>query len=540
MSDGVNLAADLCLPDGPGPWPVVLTRTPYHRAGGAAGGEWYTSRGYAYVVQDVRGKHDSDGVFRPLEDEAADGQDTLSWVAGERWCNGRVGLVGKSYLGIVQIPAAAGGHESLKCILPGVAPNDFFTDWIRYDGCFALANMLRWPFEHASARCRTAVPASQWSSVWRAALGATLEDVEGILGLGLKTTRRWLEHDSRDAYWEALDQRLMYGEVGCPGLHQGGYFDHLSRGQFQAFRGISGNGATSAARDGQRLIVGPWGHSSCTVPTYGCWDFGPEAAIDDTAYRQRYLDLWLKEIDDGAGDDPAVRYFLMGENRWEHADTWPPAGVEKQSWYLSSSGGSGRLGREKPKGAESDRYTYDPTDPVTTRGGQVYWGLNEMVEVGPADQAPVIGRDDVLIYRSEVLGRPLRMAGDVELDLWFTSSAEDTDIVAKLCVVEPLGRVVVLSLGSLRARFRNSWSEPAPLPPGEPVRLQVQMNNLAYTFAPGTRIALIVTSSCFPRILPNPNTYTRTWAETKPTVAEQHVLHSPSHCSCVRLPVLVN
>ena len=143
MSDGVHLATDVWFPDGHGPFPVLFFRTPYHRKGAGSTGSAYTSGGYAYVKQDTRGKYDSEGEFHPLVYEARDGHDTLNWIAEQKWCNGRIGMVGNSYPGVVQIPAASGGHEDLKCIVPGVAPNSFFRDWIRYDGCFALANAVQ-------------------------------------------------------------------------------------------------------------------------------------------------------------------------------------------------------------------------------------------------------------------------------------------------------------------------------------------------------------------------------------------------------------
>ena len=138
---GIHLATDVYLPDGPGPFPVLLTRTPYHRAGAVGAAPTYTDWGYAYAVQDCRGKYDSGGTFRPLVDEEEDGAAAINWIAEQPWCNGRIGLIGASYLGIVQIPAAACGHEALRCISPSVAPNSYFIDWARYGGCFALANL---------------------------------------------------------------------------------------------------------------------------------------------------------------------------------------------------------------------------------------------------------------------------------------------------------------------------------------------------------------------------------------------------------------
>ncbi len=542
--EGINLATDVWLPDGPGPWPVVLVRTPYHRQGGTGRGKYFTDLGYAYVIQDTRGKYDSEGYFRPLEDEAADGQDTVAWIAEQPWCNGRIGMTGKSYLGIVQIPAAAGGHEALRCILPGVAPNSFFTDWIRYDGCFALANLVRWPFDHSICRTKPTVTHFTWKALWEIGAQGTLAEVEARAGFASEQLRKWVALDKYDDYWAAIDQALMYEQVACAGMHQAGFFDHISRGQFNSFRGIRQRGAGEFARNNQRLLVGAWGHGGCEKTTYGEWDFGPTAAIDITAYEQRCLDLWLKDIDDGISEEPAVKYFLMGENRWEFASDWPPPEAEMQQWYLSSGGearglgSTGRLSRETPSGAAADTYIYDPQNPVPTLGGPTYWGMSEWYQPGPVDQHPLLRREDVLYYRSARLAKPLKVVGDINLELWITSSAPDTDFIAKLCVVEPGGRITVLTHGSLRCRYRESWSEPQALQPGEPTKIHLQMNNAAYTFPVGARLGLIVTSSCCPRILPHPNTMAPTWQETDPQQAQQQILHDSGHESRLLLPVI--
>ncbi len=542
--EGISLATDVWLPDGPGPWPAVLVRTPYHRQGGSARGKYFTDMGYAYVIQDTRGKYDSEGHFRPLEDEPADGQDTIEWIADQSWCNGRIGMTGKSYLGIVQIPAAAGAHEALRCIVPGVAPNSFFTDWIRYNGCFALANLVRWPLEHSVCPTKPYTGHFTWKELWEIGARGTLADVERRAGFHSARLRKWVERDSYDDYWASIDQTLMYPQVACPGLHQAGFFDHISRGQFSSFKELRRVAATQVARENQRLLVGAWGHGKCDRTTCGEWDFGASAGIDVNAYEQRFLDLWLKDIDDGISDEPPVRYFLMGENRWESARDWPPPGAQVQEWYLDSGGDArgpgsqGRLSRESPSGAGADSYLYDPAEPVPTLGGPTYWGMAEWYQPGPVDQRPILRRDDVLYYRSERLDRPLTVVGEINLHLWIASSAQDTDFIAKLCVVEPLGRVTVLTHGSLRCRYRESYGEPRALTPGEPTRLSVQMNNLAYTFPAGSRIALIVTSSCCPRILPHPNTMAPTWQETSPQTARQEVLHDGEHCSRLLLPVI--
>ncbi len=542
--EGTALATDIWLPDGPGPWPVVLTRTPYHRAGASARGAYYTDRGYAFVIQDTRGKYDSKGRFRALDHEAADGQDTLDWIANRKWCNGRIGMIGRSYLGIVQIPAAAGGHEALRCILPGVAPNRFFVDWIRYDGCFALANMIRWSLTHDVCPTMPYTGHFSWQEVWQLGARSTLAAVEEKTGLVSQQLRKWVEHDHYDDYWASIDQSALYAQVACPGLHQAGFFDHISRGQFDSFRTIREKGASQQARRNQRLLVGPWGHGRCDQHTYGQWEFGAKASIDLMAYQQRFLDLWLKDLDDGISEEPPVTYFQMGENRWEHTTDWPPPRAELQDWRLASEGlaaGGGRPGsltRETAAGADADAYVYNPAAPVPTLGGQIYWGLADATGLGPVDQGEILGRTDVLCYRSHPLPAPLVVAGSVELELWVTSDADDTDFIAKFCVVDPFGSVLVLSVGSIRCRYRESWSRPQALVRGEPARLCIHLNNLAYTFPKRARIALVVTSSCSPRILPHPNTMAPTWRETNPRKARQEILHTPAYPSRLILPVI--
>ena len=532
-ADGVALATDVCLPDGPGPFPVLLTRTPYQRKPAAV----YTDWRYAHVVQDTRGKYDSEGVFRPL-DEADDGAATLDWIANQKWCNGRIGMVGKSYLGIVQVPAAASGHEALRCIVPGVAPNSFFTDWARYDGCFALANLVRWPMTHAVVHNKPSSDHFAWEDLWSQ---PTLEAVFERAGCESAFLRECVEHDRYDEYWERLDQHRMYPKVKVPGLHVAGWYDHISRGQFQAYQGIRDNGSGASAQENQRLEVGPWGHSTMGKDEYGEWHFGPEATFDQMRYERRFLDLWMRDVDDGISEEPPVFLFVMGANRWMHFGDWPVPGTQTQSWHLRSGGnaatvgGDGRLSQETPGNEPPDRYRYDPAEPTPTHGGPIYWG---MTPLGPVDQRPILDRPDVLYYRSGPLPKPLTVIGEVNLDLWVASDADDTDFMAKLCVVEPRGRIIVLTIGCLRCRYREGWDRCVPLPRDEPVKLRIQMGNLAYVFPEGSRIALIVTSSSYPRILPHPNTMAPTWQERSPRAALNQTHHDADHPSQVLLPAV--
>jgi uncharacterized protein len=544
MRDGIELACDVRLPDGQGPWPAVLSRTPYHRVSSSGDAARFVESGYACVVQDVRGKFDSDGRFAPLEQEAEDGHDAIDWVANQRWCDGSVALYGRSYLGIVQLPAASGGHPALKAIAPGISPVDFFSDWVRYDGCFASANMLKWPFEHATGRVKPSLSHFSWPRLWARSGRLTIASIEEELGAKLSLTRKWLEHDTLDGYWESLDQRRHYRSIRCPGLHLGGFFDHLSRGQFATFAGLTADAATAVARKGQQLVVGPWGHLSQTATAYGDWEFGSESAFDFPGEAIRFFDYHLRDIDHSVSDESPVRYFLMGENRWVDSDTWPPSHAEVKHWYLDSAGrasgpdSTGVLGEETPHGADSDSFVYDPADPAPTHGGQVFWALSEVAEVGPVDQRRILDRPDVVIYRSAPLPGPLEVVGNIELELEFSSSSPDTDLVAKLCVVGDSGSITSLTVGSIRCRYRDSRSEPKPIPGGTVVKLRIQMNHIAYTFPAGSRIALLLTSSCFPRILPHPNRYEPTAFGVEPVKARQTIHHSAMHPSRLLLPML--
>lgn len=231
----------------------------------------------------------------------------------------------------------------------------------------------------------------------------------------------------------------------------------------------------------------------------------------------------------------------MGENRWVYASDWPPPEAQDRAFYLGSQGsanmkiGDGTLAEGSSSTDGEDGYVYDPRDPVSTLGGAVYWGLGSR---GPMDQRGILGRGDVLYYRSERLAEPMVVMGNVALDLHVSTDAADTDFIVKLCVEDVAGTVTCLTLGSLRCRYRDGWTTPVVMPAGEVVSIRVDLGNLAYTFSEGSRVGLIVTSSDFPRIQPHPNTLTSPWAETGMQVANNRVHHGRGAPSCLHLPVM--
>lgn len=520
VEQDVSLATDVYLPSSAGPSPVVLVRTPYDRKGMASAAETFVSRGYAFVVQDCRGKFESTGHFIPLL-EAVDGQATLDWIANQPWCNGRIGMWGRSYLGIVQVPAAAGQHEALKCIAPSVAPGSFFKDWLRYDGCFALANAVRWSVTHASGPGQPEkLDDIDWAALCEMDGPEAIADAVGFVTPILK---QWAQSDVEDAFWDQFDQEPLHDRIGVPGLHAGGWFDHLTRGQFNAYRRIRDHGATESARSGQRLFIGPWGHSTISAADhrqYGEWDFGEAANVSVLDHELRFLDLHLREIDDGIASEPPVRVFEMGTNQWIDLDDWPPSDTSEVSFHLDSGGHL----TDRP-GSGSESYVSDPTDPVPTSGGPIYWGLSK---AGPVEQADIIRRSDTLYYRTEPLGAELCVCGPVGLDVAVSCDRADADLIAKLCVESADGDIYCLTLGSLRLRYRNGYRQIDPVVPGEVLNLTLDLGHVAYRFSADSRIGLILCSSDFPRILPNTHTLDPPWSGAKPETATLTVVHVSS------------
>jgi putative CocE/NonD family hydrolase len=322
-------------------------------------------------------------------------------------------------------------------------------------------------------------------------------------------------------------------DVDVPILHLGSWFDVFLGGTLRAYTDIRQYGASSAAREAQRLIVGPWIHGPANLSArqVGELDFGPEAPFDLHAWRQRWYDHWLKGVENGVMDGPPVRVFLMGTNRWLGLAEWPPAGVEYRALHLAgrAESGEGRLTFDEPPADDApDTFTYDPAEPVpSTVSG---------LQTGPSDQRPI--EDRVLVYTSEPLSEDLHVVGPVTAVLHAASSAPDTDWVVRLCDVWPDGRSMTVCDGILRARYRESYARPILLEPGEVYRFEVDLRATAQTFQAGHRLRVHVTSSDFPRYDRNLNTGGPVAWEAEPQVASNTVFHDRLRPSHVLLPVL--
>lgn len=543
MRDGVLLSTDVYRPDTTGKFPVLLMRTPYNNFEPGTG-YYFAERGYAVVLQDVRGKYDSDGKFYPLANEAADGYDTQTWCGTQEWSSGKVATFGGSYVGATQWLPATLANPHLVCMFPTVAASDYYRHWIYNGGAFALSFNTMWGALSISARVGQDMDAEplDWDSLFRS---LPVGEIPSLMGRNVPWYADWLAHPLYDDYWKELRVAARYEQIKAPAFNLGGWYDVFLEGTLENFSGMRRRGGSESGRTGQRLMVGPWFHTSSSRTELGQIEFGPQAAVDARALQLRWFDYWLKGIPNGVDRDAPVRLFMMGENRYRDFDSWPPQGIQVQEYYFhsrqgaNSLAGDGTLDKAAPREKErSDSYTYNPANPVPTLGGNDCC-RETIVTQGPYDQRPIERRDDVLNYTSKPLAEPLTVVGPLSVKLWAASSVSNTDFTAKLVDVYPDGRAINISSGILRAPFRSGFETWSELTPGQPYELTIELRPTANVFLPGHCIRVEISSSNFPRYDRNLNTAGANIAEKKDfKVAEQKVFHDRQRPSRILLPVL--
>ncbi len=536
MRDGVTLATTIYLPESPGCYPVVLVRTAYNRVG--AGGADWAQRGLAYAVQDVRGRYASGGTWYPFVHEQADGEDTLTWLAAQPWCNGRVGMFGDSYLAATQFYAALSGHPALVAANPRFMAGDCWQRAYYNGGAFSLGLTWSWLcFECAAPTSEAGLmPLLDVAGLLRSLPVAEL-DLRSGAGV-VPWYRDYATSHQYGPVWETTNVRRQFARVRTPMLLVGGWYDYYAGETFRNWQALRESAPTDELREAHRVIVGPWTHGF-GGPVLGEVDFGAQATAEHDCTQR-----WLSGLLGGGTPDEfqtaPIRLFQMGANAWRDHDTWPPAGTRFVDWHLRAAG---RLDTA-PAGDEApDQFDYDPADPVPTRGGNhsigpYNPGLYELAPPGPYDQRVIEARPDVLTYTSASLTADLDVTGPVRLTLFLSSSAPDTDIVARLCEVFADGRSLNLTEGVLRTRFRHGlWQPPRLMTPGEVVELSIDLDVTSNLFRAGHCLRLDVTSSCFPLLDRNLNTGGDPAWDTHPQVARQTVYHDARRASRLHLPV---
>ncbi len=562
--DGVVLRADVYRPDGPGRHPVLLSRLPYDKAGRRRPGDIdvFVDHGYVVIIQDTRGRFASDGdTYVPLAPEANDGYDAVEWAAGLPYSSGRVGTMGQSYLGATQYLLAPTRPPHLQAAFPASAAADFHQAWVYHTGG---AFELGWQIPYAVLMARDTIaragltrsllprlerelaPAvTPWApplspEAYRrlplTAWAELLEPVAGYLG-------EYLRHPEDGPTWWALNLERRHAEIAVPMYHVTSWYDIFLHGGIANFCGLRRHAMTDAARAAQKLLVGPWAHlfpyTSPTSTGTGEIDFGPAALVDLHQIQLRWFDHWLKGVDTGILEEPPVRIFVMGVNRWRDENEWPLARTRYTPYYLHGGGrantaaGDGTLGPEPPGDEPADRFVYDPDDPVPTRGGNTL-----ILAMGVMDQRPVETRPDVLVYTSAVVTDALEVTGPVVVTLYAASDAPDTDFTAKLVDVRPDGYAQNLADGIVRARYRSSRQTPTSLIPGEVSRFTIDLWATSHVFRPGHRLRLEISSSNFPRFDRNLNTGADQATGTRWQPAHQTVFHDARYPSHILLPII--
>ncbi|MEF8777843.1 MAG: CocE/NonD family hydrolase [Natronomonas sp.] len=564
MRDGITLATDIYRPQGAENCPTLVHRNPYDKSNaGSVGGLIVNPldaarEGFAVVVQDTRGRFESEGEWIPFVNEADDGYDTVEWAADRPWSNGRVGIYGASYHGVTALQAVTADPPHLEAALAYLTGANYHDGWVYSDGAFELGFNLWWTqYLATDTVTRLDLPEADRDAELDRLLELTADPesvaaerplAEGSLFSHPATTyvQDWFDHPTYDEYWTDIDVLEGIEDVETPVLHASGWYDLFLRSHLSLYQAIVDRGG-ERAREEQRFIVGPWDHeayATLTPDRAGDRKFGYEAAggtalMSDLSLQ--WFGHWLADRDD-IEDIASVRYYQMGTNEWRTAESWPPEHSETR-YYLHSDGGantrsgSGRLTPHPPAAEPADSYEYDPTDPVPSVGGR---SLHISIDdPGIKDRADVEERDDILVYTSARLTDSLEIAGPVAVTLYASSSAPDTDFTATLVDVEPDATCVPIAEGIQRARYRESPTEVSFIEPGEIYEFSIDLQSVAHTFRTGHRLRLEVSSSNFPRFDRNPNT-TAAPVEASPDdvqAATQNIFHTDEYPSHLTLPV---
>ncbi len=568
MRDGVGVRADLLRPSGTGRHPAILIRS-YNRARqreNAAGLlEALIQAGYAVINSDIRGRFESEGEWHPdqaHEVEGPDGYDTVKWIGEQPWSDGDVGLWGISHAASFAWATALQHPPQLRAVAPwtggfgggrGAVGGGYRP--ARSGGVMALHTTLVWlTNEAADVVDRAEQKGEDVTGVRRLlqAMRARPEDFYNHLPLldhpiaRFRPIRDLLEWRLQAASVPPASVRPAYEDVTYPTFHECGWYDGLAIAQLEAFAGLRSHAGTAAAREAQHLIVGPWPHASSFGSILGDINFGQEASSRGSrvyelqiAFFDRYVRN-RKEV-----RLPRVRYFVMGKREWREADSWPLPGTMWRRFYLhsrgaaNSAGGDGMLSEEEPASEPPDRFIYDPLRPVPTVGGPLVGQLEgPAIIAGPLEQSHVEWRQDVLCYTTAKLPQPVEVTGPLELLLFASTSARDTDFTAKLVDVYPDGQAYNLAEGVLRLSGRNMSGTREWAVAGEVYALEVTLGPTSQYFPAGHRIRLDISSSNFPQYDRNMNTGNPAGTEALGVPALQTVFHEHRQASYIALPFI--
>ncbi len=590
MRDGIRLATDIYRPKTEGLVPTIFVRTPYN-FNPWRDGELQTrgfrsiieavSRGYAYVVQNERGRYFSEGEWDILGPPKTDGYDALTWIAEQPWSNGKVGTLGCSSTAEWQMGLAALDHPAHAAMVPqgfgaGVGRVGGFYEqgnWYRggaeqmlfFTWLYGVQNTQRPMFPSDISRAdmirlsryfdlAPEMPRVDWKeALWYLPVEDIMRNVQGPKGIfadsaPVATGGRMIQRTPNDPAWYKGGLYHDDEPFGVPSMWFMSWYDVSISPNLALFNHVRNNAQDPEVAQNQYAVIAPVTHCAYTRATeqtiVGERNVG-DARLDYDALIYAWWDYWLKGENNGITDTlPKVRYYTMGLNQWQTADTWPPAEVEMVTYYLNSGGnantrfGDGELTTRRPgSGDNPDSFLYDPANPVMSYGGNVCC-IGGAIDAGAFDQQEMEERPDILVYTTEPLGQGIEVSGPVEITLYVSSDVKDTDFTVKLLDVYPDGRAYNLDETIQRVRYREGYDKQVFMERGVVYQLVVSPMSTSNHFAAGHRIRIEVSSSNFPRFTRNLNTGGRNYDETEWVVAHNQVHHSREYPSQIRLPVV--
>ncbi|MFG1795269.1 CocE/NonD family hydrolase [Nocardia sp. NPDC049149] len=566
MRDGTVLRADVYRPKTSDPVPVILMRTQYGKSAAQVQPsryqtpDWFASQCYLVVIQDIRGIGRSEGTFTEFDNDLKDGYDSVEWAAQLPGTNGKVGMYGSSYVGATQWLAAVETPPHLTTIVPANTASDYYDGWTYEGGAFRLGFVEPWAvgtigLESAEQRKDTAAADQIKAAMPDFTTWMNFRPYKDFPPLqpGNPAVASWyfdwIRNSTYNDYWKRWSIREHYQDVKIPVLDMQGWYDAFLAGGVENFTGMVDKGGTPQARQNQRLVIGPWDHLGWGRPTSTIAPLldklGPVGNSPINELMLAWYDHFLKGVDNGvAGDKPRVDYYVMGANRWKTAPSWPLPQTQWKTYYFNGSGVNGAMGRagklveQVPTGAaDTDRYRYDPEDPAPSAGGHSCCGVGTGPQ-GPFEQGAVEQRSDVLTYDTAPFTTDTELTGPITVQLWASSTAVDTDFVARLEVLGQDGSVINLNNGIIRAAFRDSLTNPTHLVPGQPYKFTIKIWPTSYLFKAGDRVRLAVSSSDYPQYAPNPNTGEPFGDNTRTQPATQTIYKDAEHPSSVILPII--
>ena len=572
MRDGVKLSTDLFFPEGvKGKLPVVLIRTPYNKKGfrrEESAAFFFAKQGYIVAVQDTRGRFESEGDFTISTPDVEDGYDSTQWAATQSWSTGKVGTYGCSYLGDVQVMQAKARNPHLAVMIPQAAfsclPHRGFG--VLNGGAIELVNGVEWfrstgtkmflrpppgaPDDFYSRMgeyfnpAPTNLPKIDSHELWRS---LPLIDMLKKVGGPPTDYEQVVSHPPGDSWWRDLGYLVDTDRFDVPALHVSSWYDYGPADSFYQFNLMRRNAVSARGRDNQFIIVSPTTHCGSEKATnetvVGKLNLG-DARLDYWNIYLRWFDYWLKGNQNGITEMPKVQIYVMGRNEWRGENEWPLARTQFTKFYLHSDGransrlGDGTLNTTEPGEEPTDQFVYDPANPVPSVGGPLCCTTTPDAPAGAFDQSDVEMRHDVLVYTGPPLEEGIEITGPIELVLYASSSARDTDFTGKLVDVHPDGKAYNIQEGILRARYREGWGKKVWMKEKQVHQVRFTLQATSNYFKRGHRIRLEVSSSNFPRFDRNLNTGGNNYDETEWVRAENTIHHSRRYASHILLPVI--